>query len=230
MRAGRAWHTSRRASPRILPARKSRIDCADTLIVQGPTMLFTLFCCFSTGLVVYCVLKRVHRKSIEIAVSLAVRDVEKEYEGRNHAMIAQLNAKEGELTKARNLVKLHESVPTMSRPTTSTASRRPGAAGATDRLRRLRSCPSASSSRIRSTCSRCRGRSPTLLTTRCWRPPTSSRSSRPGARPRCRSAATTRGQGAGRPNSAAPFSQAIRRATAGGRSPSQRRACAISAS
>jgi len=84
-------------------------------------MLFTLFCCFSTGLVVYCVLKRVHRKSIEIAVSLAVRDVEKEYEGRNHAMIAQLNAKEGELTKARNLVKLHESVPTMSRPATSTA-------------------------------------------------------------------------------------------------------------
>ena len=84
-------------------------------------MLFTLFCCFSTGLVVYCILKRVHRKSIEIAVSLAVRDVEKEYEGRNHAMIAQLNAKEGELTKARNLVKLHESVPTMSRPATSTA-------------------------------------------------------------------------------------------------------------
>lgn len=78
-------------------------------------MLFTLFCCFSTGLVVYCVLNRVHRKSIEIAVSLAVREVEKEYEGRNHAMIAQLNAKEGELKKARNLVKLHEAVPTMSR-------------------------------------------------------------------------------------------------------------------
>jgi hypothetical protein len=78
-------------------------------------MLFTIFCCFSTGLVVYCILKRVHRKSMEIAVSLAVRDVEKEYEGRNDAMIAQLNAKEGELTKARNLVKLHESVPTMSR-------------------------------------------------------------------------------------------------------------------
>ena len=78
-------------------------------------MLFTIFCCFSTGLVVYCILKRVHRKSIEIAVSLAVRDVEKEYEGRNDAMVAQLNAKEGELTKARNLVKLHEAVPTMAR-------------------------------------------------------------------------------------------------------------------
>jgi len=84
-------------------------------------MLFTLFCCFSTGLVVYCILKRVHRKSIEIAVSLAVRDVEKEYEGRNDAMIAQLNAKEGELAKARNLVKLHESVPAMSRPTPAAA-------------------------------------------------------------------------------------------------------------
>ena len=43
---------------------------------------------------------------------------------------------------------------------------------------------------------------------------------RPGAAP----------QGAGRPNSAAPLSQAMRRATAGGRSPSQRRACSISAS
>ncbi|HSC65962.1 MAG TPA: hypothetical protein VLD35_20165 [Caldimonas sp.] len=84
-------------------------------------MLFTIFCCFSTGLVVYCILKRVHRKAIEIAVSLAVRDVEKEYEGRNDAMIAQLNAKEGELTKARNLVKLHEAVPTMSRPTMAAA-------------------------------------------------------------------------------------------------------------
>jgi hypothetical protein len=93
---------------------------------QGPTMLFTIFCCFSTGLVVYCILKRVHRKSIEIAVSLAVREVEKEYEGRNDAMIAQLNAKEGELTKARNLVKLHEAVPTMPRAAPATAAK-PGA-------------------------------------------------------------------------------------------------------
>ena len=90
-------------------------------------MLFTIFCCFSTGLVVYCILKRVHRKSIEIAVSLAVRDVEKEYEGRNDAMIAQLNAKEGELAKARNLVKLHEAVPTMSRVTPGQVAR-PGMA------------------------------------------------------------------------------------------------------
>ena len=90
-------------------------------------MLFTLFCCFSTGLVVYCILNRVHRKAIEIAVSLAVRDVEKEYESRNDAMIAQLNAKEGELTKARNLVKLHEAVPTMPRSAPAQAAR-PGTA------------------------------------------------------------------------------------------------------
>ena len=90
-------------------------------------MLFTIFCCFSTGLVVYCILKRVHKKSVEIAVSLAVRVVEKEYEGRNHAMIAQLNAKEGELTKARNLVKLHESVPTMARPAASAPRAAPAA-------------------------------------------------------------------------------------------------------
>ena len=90
-------------------------------------MLFTLFCCFSTGLVVYCILNRVHRKAIEIAVSLAVRDIEKEYESRNDELMAQLNAKDGELTKARNLVKLHEAVPTMARPTPAQAAR-PGTA------------------------------------------------------------------------------------------------------
>ena len=93
-------------------------------------MLFTIFCCFSTGLVVYCVLKRVHRKSIEIAVSLAVREVEKEYEGRNDAMKAQLSAKDGELTKARNLVKLHEAVPTMPRAAPAQAARSAAAAPA----------------------------------------------------------------------------------------------------
>jgi hypothetical protein len=94
---------------------------------QGPTMLFTIFCCFSTGLVVYCILNRVHRKAIEIAVSLAVRDIEKESERRNDELMAQLNAKDGELTKARNLVKLHEAVPTMSRVTPGQAAK-PGTA------------------------------------------------------------------------------------------------------
>ena len=86
-------------------------------------MLFTIFCCISTGLAMYCILKRVHQRSVEIAVRLAVREVEKEYEGRNDAMIAQLNAKEGELVKARNLVKLHEAVPTMARPASSQAAK-----------------------------------------------------------------------------------------------------------
>ena len=89
-------------------------------------MLFTIFCCFSTGLVVYCILKRVHRKSVEIAVGLAVREVEKEYESRN-AMIAQLSAKEDELVKARNLVKQHEAVPTMTRAVPAQAAK-PGRA------------------------------------------------------------------------------------------------------
>lgn len=79
-------------------------------------MLFTIFACVSTGLAMYCILNRVHRKSMEIAVRLAVREVEKDFESRNLAMIAQLNAKEGELVKARQIAKLHETVPTTSRP------------------------------------------------------------------------------------------------------------------
>jgi hypothetical protein len=74
-------------------------------------MLFTLFCCFSTGLVVYCVLNRVHRRSLEIAVRLAVRDAEKDFESRNMNMLTQLAGKEAELTKVRDRLKLHEAVP-----------------------------------------------------------------------------------------------------------------------
>src|SRR3954453_2257598 len=78
-------------------------------------MLFTIFCCISTGLAVYCILKRVHRNATEIAVRLAVREVEKEYENQNLAEAAKLNAKltakEGELAQARTLVRLHEAVP-----------------------------------------------------------------------------------------------------------------------
>jgi hypothetical protein len=79
-------------------------------------MLFTLFCCISTGLAVYCILNRVHKRSVEIAVRLAMREAEKEYEHRHMEMLAQLSSKEGELVKARGLVKLHEAVPTMMRP------------------------------------------------------------------------------------------------------------------
>ncbi len=93
-------------------------------------MLFTIFCCISTGLAVYCILNRVHRRSVEIAVRLAVREAEKEYEQRHIAMLAQLSTKEGELVKARGLVKLHEAVPTMARP----ASVKPVASAAAARL------------------------------------------------------------------------------------------------
>jgi len=89
-------------------------------------MLFTIFCCISTGLAVYCILKRVHRNATEIAVRLAVREVEKEYENQNLAEAAKLNAKltakEGELAQARTLVRLHETVPV---PVARSAASRP---------------------------------------------------------------------------------------------------------
>ncbi len=104
-------------------------------------MLITIFCCFSTGLVVYCLLKRVHRRSLEIAVSLAVREVEREYESRNETMVAQLSAKEGELTKARNLVKLHETVPTMQRGAPSATAKPAGSPPAKLPERKLKQDP-----------------------------------------------------------------------------------------
>ena len=195
-------------------------------------MLFTIFCCFSTGLVVYCILKRVHRKSIEIAVSLAVREVEKEYEGRNDAMIAQLNAKEGELTKARNLVKLHEAVPTMPRAAPGTAAK-PGATKPVarptgsppaklperklkqDPLQRVRDVATVHRHVVRRVAGQLERRQDRAGRRLAALPPRGGRADR---------------QGAGSPNSAAPLSQAMRRATAGGRSASQRRACAISPS
>jgi hypothetical protein len=82
-------------------------------------MLFTILCCFSTGLTVFCILNRVNKRSVEMAVRLAVREVEKEYEGRSGAMKAQLARKEEELKKAQDkaqqLVKLHASVPSSPR-------------------------------------------------------------------------------------------------------------------
>jgi len=83
-------------------------------------MLFTIFCCISTGLCVYCILNRVHRRAIEIAVRLAVRDADKEFEVERASLLARLEsqvaAKEGELKKARKLVQLHEAVPSSVSP------------------------------------------------------------------------------------------------------------------
>jgi hypothetical protein len=82
-------------------------------------MLFTILCCISTGLTVFCIARRVNKRALELAVRLAVRELEKEYEGRNDVMKAQLARKEEELKKARDkaqgLVKLHEAVPSLTR-------------------------------------------------------------------------------------------------------------------
>ena len=196
-------------------------------------MLFTIFCCFSTGLVVYCILKRVHREKHRDRRQPRVREVEKEYEGRNDAMIAQLNAEEGELIKARNLVKLHEAVPTMPRAAPATAAK----LGATKPVARPTGSPPAKLPERKlkqdplNVFEMSRPFTFTRRTTRCWPARTSSRSSRPAVSP----ALPPRGDRAdavrapaGR-TAPAPLSQAMRRATAGGRSPSQRRACCISA-
>jgi hypothetical protein len=88
-------------------------------------MLFTIFCCISTGLTVFCIFKRVNKRAIEIAVRLAVREVEKEFDGREAALMAQLgnklSTKDNELKKARDLVKLHEAVPSAMAPVKTAA-------------------------------------------------------------------------------------------------------------
>lgn len=76
-------------------------------------MLFTLFCCFSTGLAVFCILNRVNKRTVELAVQAAVNDAKSELRSDNSGLLAELAAKERELNKARQLVKLHEAVPNL---------------------------------------------------------------------------------------------------------------------
>ena len=109
-------------------------------------MLFTIFCCFSTGLTVYCILRRVHRNAIELAVRMAVREVEKEYENQNVAeaakLTAKLTAKESELAQARKLVKLHETVPvTPARSASSAPAQKPATGAAKVPERKLKQDP-----------------------------------------------------------------------------------------
>ncbi|HEX4234259.1 MAG TPA: hypothetical protein VH041_08115 [Caldimonas sp.] len=105
-------------------------------------MLFTIFCCISTGLSVYCIFRRVNQRAVEIAVRLAVRDIEKEFEGREAALMAQLGnkltTKESELKKARDLVRLHEAVPSSLTPVKAAAkpSGKAAALSAKEKLRR----------------------------------------------------------------------------------------------
>jgi hypothetical protein len=77
-------------------------------------MFFTIFCCISTALCVFCVLNRVHKRTIQLAVHAAVFEAKKEFHAENSTLFTQLASKERELNKAKELVKLHESVPTLS--------------------------------------------------------------------------------------------------------------------
>ena len=92
-------------------------------------MFFTIFCCISTALSLYCILNRFNKRTVDLAVHAAVHEVKKDLHERNSTMVAQLAAKERELNRMRELVKLHEAVPTpATRPAASSAgSAAPGA-------------------------------------------------------------------------------------------------------
>jgi hypothetical protein len=83
-------------------------------------MFITIFSCISAALCVYCVLSRVNKRTTELAVRLAVREIEKEFEIERARLLAQLEsklgAKEGELKKARTIAQLHEAVPSHVSP------------------------------------------------------------------------------------------------------------------
>ena len=79
-------------------------------------MLFTIFCCISTGLVLYCILNRFNKRTLELAVHAAVHEVKKELHERHSTVIAQLTVKDRELNRLRELLKLHESVPSARAP------------------------------------------------------------------------------------------------------------------
>jgi len=138
----RAWQTARPTVGRYTPpeqiplSRGARVPtswlktgAALSAAARGTTMLFTILCSFSTGLTIFCILNRVHKRAIELAVKLAVREVEKEYEGRTGVMKAQLARKEEELKKAQDkvgqLVKLHSAVPSPTRSAQPAAAAKP---------------------------------------------------------------------------------------------------------
>jgi hypothetical protein len=79
-------------------------------------MFFTIFCCLSTALTMYCILNRFNKRSVELAVHAAVHEVKKELHERHSAVVAQLTVKEHELSRLRELVKLHERVPSARGP------------------------------------------------------------------------------------------------------------------
>ncbi len=75
--------------------------------------MFTLFCCFSTGLAVFCILNRVNKRTVELAVQAALNEAKAEIRADNSGLVAELAAKERELNKVRERLKLHEAVPNL---------------------------------------------------------------------------------------------------------------------
>jgi hypothetical protein len=155
-RRPRAWQTARPPVGRYTPpaqiplSRSARLPTSwlktrASLLrpLGGTTMLFTILCSFSAGLTVFCILNRVHKRALELAIKLAVREVEKEYEGRADVMKAQLARKEEELKKAQDktqqLVKLHASVPSSARPAQPAAKPPPAKETAQARKEKLKS-------------------------------------------------------------------------------------------
>jgi hypothetical protein len=207
-----------------VPTSWLKTRAARSAAARGTTMLFTILCSFSTGLTIFCILNRVHKRAIELAVKLAVREVEKEYEGRTGAMKAQLARKEEELKKVQDkvgqLVKLHSAVPSLTRSRTAGGRGQAAAEGngageegkAEERgPRGLRDDAAVHRHVVRRAAAHDQRREDRSV----------------GQLAAARTAAR---HGRGSANSAAAFSQPIRSATGAGSSPSQRRACRISAS
>ncbi len=73
-------------------------------------MFFTIFCCISTALTLYCILNRFNKRTVELAANQAAYHVKKEMYERYQALAQQLAAKEREVSRLREQLKLHEAV------------------------------------------------------------------------------------------------------------------------
>jgi hypothetical protein len=83
-------------------------------------MFFTIFCCVSTALSLYCILKRFNKRTVELAVHASSYQVKKEMYERYTALAKQLATKELELNRMREKLKLHEAVPAHRVPVVKT--------------------------------------------------------------------------------------------------------------
>ena len=71
-------------------------------------MLFTIFCCISTALTTYCILSRFNKRTVDLVANQAAYHVKKEMYERYQALAKQLAAKEREVSRIRERLKLHE--------------------------------------------------------------------------------------------------------------------------